>query len=151
MRVDYIESGSADICRPILQSVHRWFGIESINEAYIQYVDEHPTFIAYEDDMPIGFLSLKRHYAQAVEIWVIAVHVDYHRRGVGRALLDSTEAMLREEGVKFLQVKTLNDTHPSPEFALTREFYKGMGFVPLEVFPTIWSEDHPALQLIKVL
>ena len=151
MQVDYQESGSADICRPILQSVHRWFGIESINQEYMVYVDEHPTFIAYKDDMAVGFLSLARHFPHSAEIWVIAVHVDYHRQGIGQALVESAEKMLRNEGVRYLQVKTLNDTHPSPEFALTRKFYLALDFVPLEVFPTIWSEDHPALQLIKAL
>lgn len=52
-------------------------------------------------------------------------------------------------GDEAVTVKTIAAAVQSPEYAETRDFNKSMGFVPLEVFPTLWSEVHPCLQLIK--
>ena len=49
------------------------------------------------------------------------------------------------------QVKTLAASHPSPEYAQTRAFYEALGYVPLEVFPTLWAAHLPVLQLVKAL
>ena len=40
---------------------------------------------------------------------------------------------------------------PSLAYAETRAFYAHRGFVPLEIFPTLWDARNPALQCIKVL
>ena len=50
-----------------------------------------------------------------------------------------------------LQIKTLSDAHPSPEYAETRAFYRDMGFERLEEFPTLWSERNPCLMMVKVI
>jgi hypothetical protein len=31
----------------------------------------------------------------------------------------------------------------------TRKFYEAIGFVPLEVFPTLWGSENPCLVMIK--
>jgi len=151
IRTDYQQSGAAGVCKPILLALPAWFGIESANQHYLEYVDANPTFIAYNGDTATGFLSLAQPFPQSAEIYVMAVHPEHHRQGVGRALVAAAEAHLRQQDARFLQVKTLNDTHPSPEYALTRQFYLSMGFVPLEVFPELWGEQNPCLQLIKAL
>ncbi len=38
-----------------------------------------------------------------------------------------------------------------PECAETRRLYEALGDLPLEVHPTLWSEDLPVLQLVKCL
>jgi GNAT superfamily N-acetyltransferase len=72
----------------------------------------------------------------------------YHRRGVGRALLNAAEAYLRSKNVEFLQVKTLSSKHPAPAYRQTRSFYLKMGFRPLQELPDLWGPDNPCLQLI---
>lgn len=81
----------------------------------------------------------------------MAVAPSHHRRGVGLALLEAAEAYLRNQGVRFLQVKTLSDSHDSPEYARTRRFYYAAGFEPLQEFPTLWDKANPCLQMIKWL
>jgi oxalate decarboxylase/phosphoglucose isomerase-like protein (cupin superfamily) len=41
------------------------------------------------------------------------------------------------------------DRHPIT--AETREFYKKVGFVPIETYPRLWGAELPILQFIKVL
>lgn len=144
-------TGVASLCEPILRSVPEWFGIEDANQHYLDYVNQNPTFIAMKDNTPVGFLAIEQHFPQSAEIYVMIVHRDYHRQGIGRALIDAAEKHLKASGTRFLQVKTLSDKHPDEGYKLTRAFYLGVGFVPLEEFPTLWGEHNPALQMVKAL
>jgi len=65
--------------------------------------------------------------------------------------MPTVERWLQERGVRFLQVKTLADSHPSKEYAETRAFYASLGYKPLEVFLTLWGPRLPVLQLVKYL
>jgi GNAT superfamily N-acetyltransferase len=152
MKIERRESGSAAEAEKILRALPEWFGIEESTQAYIAFADDHVTFIARnEDENPIGFLSIEQHFPHAAEIHVMGVLPDYHRQGVGRTLTEATEDYLREQGVQFLQVKTLSSDHPDERYARTRQFYLSMHFMPLEIFPTLWGERIPCLQLIKSL
>ena len=99
----------------------------------------------------VDFLSLKQHYPEAAEIYVTGVLPQYHRQGLGREMMSVAESYLRDRGVKFIQVKTLSDSHSDTGYARTRAFYRAIGFAPLEEFKTLWDEDNPALLLIKKL
>lgn len=83
--------------------------------------------------------------------WRFGTLPAYHRKGAGRALLAWAERYARAAGWKLLQVKTLDASHPSPEYARTRAFYHAMGFVDLECFPTLWDAGNPCLVLVKAL
>lgn len=135
----------------ILRSLPMWFGQEESTLEYIRDTSQYPTWVAVEGDTFCGFITLQQHYPQACEIHCIAVHAANRTTGVGRALVQGAEAWAHAQGTRFMQVKTLADSHPSPEYAQTRAFYKRLGFVPMELFPTLWGEKTPCLQLIKYL
>jgi GNAT superfamily N-acetyltransferase len=143
--------GKASICVPILRSLPAWFGIE---EAIIQYaaeLDHLPTFLASEAGEVRGFLSIKQHYPASAEVFVMGIREVAHRQGMGRALLHQAHEWLKEQGVEYLQVKTLGPSHPDENYAKTRAFYLAMGFKPLEEFPQIWDKGNPCLIMIKRL
>jgi GNAT superfamily N-acetyltransferase len=141
--------GKSFVCEPILCSLPQWFGIEEANAQYIRDIEVLPTFIALVDDDAIGFLTLKQHNEYSAEIHVMGVTPRLHRKGVGRALLTRAEEYLQGQGVEYLQVKTLSDTHPDANYARTRAFYMAMGFRPLEEFKTLWNEENPCLLMVK--
>jgi len=128
-----------------------WFGIEEALLKYVRDSGRLPTFALDERGDLLGFLSLREHFPSSWEVHCIAVHAKARNKGLGTLLLDHAEQWLRNKGVRFLQIKTVADTSPSPEYAETRKFYARRGYTPLEVFPTLWSPRNPALQLIKVL
>jgi GNAT superfamily N-acetyltransferase len=139
-------------CESILRALPDWFGIESAIVQYVRDIENLPTFLAHNDDAhTIGFMSVRRHFPCAAELHVLAVRAEHHRRGVGRALLDRVERWLREEGVRFLQVKTLSPSRPCESYEQTRRFYEAMGFTALEEFPTLWDPRNPCLMMIKAL
>ncbi|MCU0519360.1 MAG: GNAT family N-acetyltransferase [Anaerolineae bacterium] len=144
-------TGQRTVCEPILRALPEWFGIEEATQAYAEQTDDLPTFVAAQDERPVGFLTLRLHSAYAAEISVMGVIPSEQRRGAGRALIVAAETYLRGAGICFLQVKTLSPTHPDPNYARTREFYFAMGFRPLEEFPELWDKANPCLQMIKCL
>ena len=81
----------------------------------------------------------------------MAVLPEFHRQGIGRALLGHAEGVLAADGVEFLQVKTLAPGKPDDGYDKTRAFYCANGFRPLEEFPALWDPQNPALQMIKAI
>ena len=143
--------GQAQRCEPVLRSLPEWFGLEDANQHYLESIDKMPTFLAIEGSQVIGFLTILQHYPTTAEIYVTGVAPQYHRRGLGSAMLNAAENHLRHRGVLFLQVKTLSDSHPDEGYAKTRAFYRAAGFHPLEEFKALWGEANPCLLLIKNL
>ncbi len=141
----------ATSCGPILRALPEWFGIESSTKAYIESTDQMPTILAFDGQRAVGFLTLNQHFPQSAEIHVVGVHPDYHRQGVGRLLQAEAERWCLQQGIRLLQVKTVAEGRECVHYKKTRAFYLSMGFVPLEVFPTLWDEECPCLQLVKPL
>jgi GNAT superfamily N-acetyltransferase len=135
----------ATVARAILEALPAWFGIRRAREGYIAQAARAPMFVCEDEADAMGFLVLQRHTAAAWEIAVMAVRPDRHRRGAGRALVAAAAAHAAARGAAFLTVKTLAPSSPYRPYARTRAFYRAMGFLPLEVFPTLWSRDDPCL------
>ncbi len=81
----------------------------------------------------------------------MGVLAGWHRRGVGRALVERAESYARAEGFSLLHVKTLAPSDPDPGYAATRAFYAAAGFRPLEVLPEVWGPDDPCLLMVRPL
>ena len=139
------------VCEPILRSLPDWFGIEEANQHYLQEIEKLPTFLAMRKNVPVGFVSLKQHFPESAEIYVMGVKPNSHRQGIGKMMLLAVEDYLCKQGVEYLQVKTLSDAHPDPNYARTRKYYLSMGFCPLEEIPLLWDEANPCLILVKRL
>jgi len=135
----------------ILRTLPKWFGDEKSLLEYAANTDRLPTFVAEESGEVLAFLSLRRHFEEAWEIDCMAVASHRRGSGVGRKLHSEAEGWLKLQGARVLQVKTLAESHPSPEYAETRQFYRRHGFRPLEVFPHLWAPHLPVLLMVKDL
>ena len=146
-------SGAGPTCRRILAALPTWFGIPESVDDYVAVADRTPTIVATLGGtaVDVGMATILRHSEYSAEIYVMGVLPEYHRMGIGRALLRRAEESLARDGVEFLQVKTLSPRHPDEGYERTRAFYLASGFRPLEEFPLLWSPDQPALQLIKAI
>ena len=140
-----------EICNSLLRSLPAWFGIETAIQSYVKDVESMTTFAVFDGDLAIGFLSLNRHSEATSEIHVMAVHPDYHRKGIGQRLVQRAEDYLRETGAEFLSVKTLSSSRECREYELTRQFYVAQGFRVVEEFKTLWGPANPCLFMIKAL
>lgn len=138
-------------CERVLRTLPDWFGIEESLLEYARNTEHLPTFVAEDGSEVVGFLSLEEHFPECWEVNCIAVNGGLRGHGIGRRLQAAAESWLERRGARVLQVKTLAAAHPSAEYAETRRFYEALGYLPLEVHPTLWSEDLPVLQLVKCL
>lgn len=134
----------------LLDELPGWFGMASANRDYVQAAAVLDSYLALENDQVIGAALVRRHFPAAAEIYLLVVSPRLHRQGIGRRLVEAIEDSLRSEGVLWLQVKTLGPSHPSEQYALTREFYRAVGFEPLEEILDYWP-GNPMLIHIKRL
>tara|TARA_Y100000590_G_C15672862_1_gene996899 strand:- start:530 stop:1000 length:471 start_codon:yes stop_codon:yes gene_type:complete len=142
---------SGKVCEKILRSLPDWFGIEESIVQYIKDADKMPTMIVKNETEEIGFLTIKKHFKESADIHCMGILPQYHRKGIGIQLIKKVEIHLKNEGVKILQVKTISEESDCKFYAKSRQFYKSIGFIPLEVFPKLWDESNPCLQLVKQL
>jgi ribosomal protein S18 acetylase RimI-like enzyme len=138
------------ITEAILRSLPDWFGIEEAILMYIADATRDPTFVARAGGVVAGFITLRTHFPHAAEIHCMAVRPEFHRRGVGRAMVEFAATHLRSQGVRFMQVKTMGESKPNREYDMTRRFYLSVGFTPIEEFKGFWK-GLPALLLIQAL
>jgi ribosomal protein S18 acetylase RimI-like enzyme len=135
----------------ILRALPEWFGQEDSTLQYIKDADTMPSMLAKDGDDVVGFITIRKHFPETAEMHCLGVLPTYHRTGIGRQLVAALENYLKKEGIKFLQVKTISADSSDEAYAKTRKFYIGVGFSPLEVFPTLWDKTNPCLLLVKSL
>ncbi|WP_433435935.1 GNAT family N-acetyltransferase [Nonomuraea sp. CA-141351] len=140
----------ADITAGLLGRLPSWFGIPEANAQYVESATRLPGLVARADAESIGVLLYRRHFAEAAEIHLMAVSPSWHRRGVGRALVNALSSKISVDGCRALQVKTLGPTHPDRGYAKTRAFYRSVGFLPLEETNGLWP-DNSCLIMVKWL
>lgn len=137
----------ADACEAIVRALPDWFGIEEGIAEARSYLDTQEGLVAEENAHILGFLTFASEFPESAEITWMAVAPESHRRGIGRALVDALIEHVTQRGVRLLLVKTLADSHPSPEYAATR----ALGFLPLTVRPEHWDAANPCLFMVRAL
>ena len=144
MKIKLIEDYDAkiEIARQILEALPEWFGIEESRENYIKESVDQVFFAALDENRPKGFLCLKETSKDTLELSVMGVLKEYHRRGIGRELFLIAKKYASENGYSFLQVKTVQMGRYK-EYDATNRFYLRLGFKEFEVFPTLWDEWNP--------
>ena len=137
------------ICNNVLQALPNWFGIPESIADYVATVQDKPFYAIFAGDIAVGFVSVKVHNPYTAEIYVMGIMEAYHRKGLGRKLIEICEAYCRANNMTFLTVKTLDERNPDIFYRQTRLFYQAMGFKPLEVFPLLWDANNPCLFMVK--
>lgn len=150
MVIKRIESASLciEISTKILGGLPKWFGIPESTAEYIKESSKMPFWAAYDKETAVGFMAIKKTSEYTSEIYVMGIDEEYHRKGIGKALFQYCYNYCRENGVEFLQVKTVDESSSGKNYAKTRKFYKAMGFKELECIPEIWGEYNPCLIMI---
>lgn len=135
----------------IMNTLPDWFSPpEDIKKKSVIHRDM-PFFVAFDGDRAIGFIALKMHNQYTMDMYNLGVLKEYHRQGVGRAMLKAVEDYGRRNGFKFITVKTLDASAQYEPYEQTRAFYLKNGFYPLEVFPLFWNEENPCLFMAKYI
>ena len=83
------------MAREVLEALPDWFGMEESREQYIRESEGQLFFAAREGNIAVGFLCLKETGRATVELAVMGVRKEYHRRGIGRELFSMARAAAR--------------------------------------------------------
>ncbi len=150
VHIEDIEVKSA-ITDDVLRKLPEWFGIEQSIVDYVQGVKDKVFYAVYKDNAAIGFICLKFNNRFTAEIYVLGILEQYHRNGFGKRLVGIAEQYVKEQGFKLFMVKTLGESVDYEYYERTREFYRKVGFYPLEELKEIWGEENPCLIMVKSL
>ena len=121
--------------RKILEALPEWFGIPESREEYISESSSQFVFGAFDAENPVGFLCMNETGTDTVEVSVMGILKEYHRRGIGTKLFQEAKAFAASKGYSFIQVKTVQMGR-YPAYDDTNRFYLSLGFKEFEVFPT---------------
>ncbi len=130
------------IARLILEALTDWFGIPEARETYIRESADEIMLVSEENGESNGFLCLKETGKDTVELAVMGVLPEYHRKGIGTKLFEAAKEIAVKHGYSFMQVKTVQ-MGKYEEYDRTNRFYLALGFKEFEVFPTLWDECNP--------
>ena len=99
------------IARAILETLPEWFGIPEAREDDILQVSTQVAFSAFHHmgayEKPVGFLCLKETGKDTLELSVMGVLKECHRKGIGTKLFTAAKNFAVSRGYSFLQVKTV--------------------------------------------
>lgn len=138
------------ISRFVLESLPEWFGIMEAREQYIRESADEIMLASVENNQPNGFLCLKETGRDTVELAVMGVLKECHRKGIGRDLFEHAKRIAVEKGYSFIQVKTVQMGRYE-EYDNTNRFYLSLGFKEFEVIPTLWDEWNPCQIYVMAL
>ncbi|MCR5620632.1 MAG: GNAT family N-acetyltransferase [Treponema sp.] len=130
------------IARLVLEDLTEWFEVAENREKFISESAGQPFLAAREGGEYAGFLCLKETGKDTVELAVIGVLKEFHRRGLGRELVDAAKRIAREKGYSFMQVKTVQ-MGMYEDYDRTNRFYLACGFKEFELMKDFWDEKNP--------
>lgn len=138
------------ISREILYDLPGWFGMPESTEEYVIDSQNKPFLACIVDDEAVGFVVVNATSKDCADIFVMGIKKKFHRMGIGAALNNAYETMVKKLGYTYSQVKTVQMGRYK-EYDITNKFYIAMGYKELECFPTLWDEWNPCQIYIKYL
>jgi N-acetylglutamate synthase-like GNAT family acetyltransferase len=114
MTIKYTDGKDADfisLCRQLDDFLNDLVGGEENRSEYVSYntlQDIHHVWIAYENDFPVGCVSLKDKTNRTGEIKRVYVTPMYRRKGIAQKLFEELERTARQNGYTRLILETGN-------------------------------------------
>jgi ribosomal protein S18 acetylase RimI-like enzyme len=133
------------------KALHQWFtelGVQQIAKD----LQSQEGLVALEDESTVGFVTyVVTVDEKAAELTWIAVHPEFHRKGIGRCLVKALEEALVKLGLLALEVSTVADSVEYESYARTRSFYHALGFLDIRVDRKWYPSGDDRLLLRKPL
>lgn len=100
--------------------------LDDMISGYLNNESENEFWLTYEDSKPvaIAYCAPERMTQGTWNLYLIAVHPDYQRQGLGTSMLDDIEQVLTARGERLLLVETSS----LETFKGTQKFYRQCGF-----------------------
>jgi SAM-dependent methyltransferase/GNAT superfamily N-acetyltransferase len=132
INIEIIPQVTAEIlCRQITACLPEYFGLPDANEYYATGVHSKQNFAAKIGNDYVGLIAIDFPYPNNCNIYWIAVLPLYHRKGIGRKLIEVACKFARESGAHTITVETLAPFEADARYLKTYNFYLACSFAPL--------------------
>jgi ribosomal protein S18 acetylase RimI-like enzyme len=103
-------------------------------------------WVATEQERVLGMVMAERRTPWAAEILWAAVHPDHRAGGIGTALVQEAVGDLHADGVRLVEVKTLDASADYEPYVATRAFWEARGFLKIDMIDPLpgWQPGNPA-------
>lgn len=129
----------SDAVLALARSLDDWF-----NDAGLAQMERdlasHSGFVATDRGRILGFITWRPIESEGADLSWLGVGREFHRTGVGRALLRVLVNRLRDDGVRRLEVSTVADSLDYEPYSRTRAFYRANGFKDFRVDRGFYGE-----------
>lgn len=100
--------------------------LDEMMSGYLANSDSEELWLTYEDSNPraIAYCAPEQMTEGTWNLYLIAVHPDFHRKGIGKAMIGYIEDILSARGVRILLVETSG----LDSFKSARAFYLHLGY-----------------------
>jgi len=152
-QIKELRSNQDKVVRYVLRELPEYFGNENAVKQYGEDAKQpqSTTFAAVmEDGEKAGFATLVMNSESTAEIWVMAVLPEFHRQGIGSALLEKVHGECRREGRQFIMAKTLGPSASDENYLKTFAFYRKNGYSMLVEDALIWRSYPCAFMVCKL-
>ncbi len=128
----------------IIQRLDAYFTAD-VPEKISHDVRAHDAWVLVEGDHIVGVSVVDRRSADVAEILWMAIDPSWRGRGAGTQLLSHVTDALTAEGVKVVEVKTLDRSSDYEPYVATRAFWEGRGFVQIDRIDPLpgWQPGNP--------
>ena len=132
-------------CFRILRALPDFFTEDACAE-FTAAALSHPLWIAELDGTPVGFVLAELRHRHAAEITFAAVEPGQRSQGAGKQLVAAAFDSLAADGVRFVEVKTLDESAGYEPYIATRAFWELCGFVQIDCIDPLpgWSPGNPS-------
>ena len=108
-------------------------------------LSRHDSWVVASGTDVVGFAVVDRRSAAAAEILWAAVAADRRGHGVGTVLIEAVLDGLTAEGVRVVEVKTLDRSAEYEPYVATLAFWEGRGFIQIDTIDPLpgWQPGNP--------
>jgi GNAT superfamily N-acetyltransferase len=112
-----------------------------------------PAWVAIDANRLVGFSVVGRRSSRSAEILWMAVLGAVRGKGIGTALLNHVLDELCDDGVRLVEVKTLDQAAGYEPYVATRAFWEQRGFIQIDMIDPLpgWQAGNPAAIYVAVL
>jgi len=109
-------------------------------------LSRHDSWVVADGDDVVGFAVVDRRSAVAAEILWVAVTADRRGQGAGTLLIDAVLDRLTAEGLRVVEVKTLDRSAGYEPYVATLAFWEGAGFIQIDTIDPLpgWQPGNPS-------
>jgi GNAT superfamily N-acetyltransferase len=139
-------------CVAIVRGLPDYFTNDVPAKATADLADHHG-WVATDASGVVGFAVVDRRSARSAEILWMAVRKDRRGSGIGTALLDHILSELGNEGLRLVEVKTLDPGVDYAPYVATRAFWERRGFIQIDTIDPMpgWQSGDPAAICVAAL